>query len=288
MHSARISLSDLKAANLEKKPRNYLYLDDTGTRNPDWELMDPPVPRDAFGIGGVLIREEDKDAAKASHAAFCKEWGINYPLHSAEIRHRKQKFNWLKSLSPSEDARFHGGLSEMLLSLPLIGHACIVHRPGYDKRYRDEYGGGTWHLCKTAFSVVVERAVKLSIREGRQLVVFPEWGDPTANKKLREYYKELKTNGMPFNEATSAKYKPLTKDDFNSTLFEFALKPKCNPLVQIADLYLYPIRRGGYDLRYRPHEALIERAKLIDCTLEPDDVGTLGIKYSCFEDVERS
>ena len=64
---------------------------------------------------------------------------------------------------------------------------CVVHRPGYDARYRQHRQ--TWHLCKTAFTVVVERTAKLVQREGRQLIVHHELADPDAMKRIKSYYK---------------------------------------------------------------------------------------------------
>jgi hypothetical protein len=161
-------------------PLNYLYLDDSGTRNPDWEPQDPPEQRDSFCTGGVIIREEDKEAIRAAHSKFCVSWKIAYPLHSTEIRHREKNFKWLGTIEPAEFSRFHTELAEMLAMISVIGHACIVHRPGYDARYRKQYGRQTWHLCKTAFTVIVERATKLVQREERQLVVHHELTDPDA------------------------------------------------------------------------------------------------------------
>lgn len=269
------------------QPLNYLYLDDSGARNPDWEPSCDGHKRDSFCVGGVFVREEDKYAVKAAHKKFCDAWNITYPLHSAEIRFREKNFKWLGKLEPPELQRFHNELSDMLLSIPVLGHACVVHRPGYDARYRGKYGRQTWHLCKTAFNVILERTVKLAKREGRQIIAHHELTDPGAMKRLKAYYRALKAEGPPFDEETSAKYQPLTREDFKAGLLDFSFKPKSNVLTQIADLYLYPMRRGGYDLHYRAHEALIEKRKLIDCHLQAEEIPLVGIKYSCFENVVK-
>jgi hypothetical protein len=167
-------------------PLNYLYLDDSGTRNPDWEPKAPPEERDSFCTGGVIIREEDKDTIRTAHAKFCSDWKITYPLHSAEIRHHEKNFKWLGSMEIAELNRFHAELGEMLATIPVVGHACVVHRPGYDVRYREQYGRQTWHLCKTAFTVVVERTAKLAQRDGRQLIIHHELTDPDAMKRLKK------------------------------------------------------------------------------------------------------
>jgi hypothetical protein len=267
-------------------PLSYLYLDDSGTRNPDWEPKDPPEERDSFCTGGVI--DEDKQAIQAAHAKFCLSWKITYPLHSTEIRHQEKNFKWLGTISPDELNKFHTELGEMLATVPVIGHACVVHRPGYDARYRKQYGRQTWHLCKTAFTVVVERVAKLVQREGRQLIVHHELTDPDAMKRIRSYYKDLKSAGLPFDANTSAKYAPLKREEFEAILLDFSFKPNANIFTQIADLYLYPMRRSGYDLRYRPHEFLVQRKKPIDCHLTEQEVQIVGIKYSCFDGLVKT
>lgn len=93
---------------------------------------------------------------------------------------------------------------------------------------------------------------------------------------------------MPFDQANSAKYQPLTAEQFRHAVIDFSLKPKANALTQIADLYLYPMRRHGYDLRYLPHEILSANKRIIDTTLPADDQAVVGVKYSCFDGVVRA
>jgi hypothetical protein len=54
-------------------------------------------------------------------------------------------------------------ISRFLSTIAVSGLACVVDRPGYDARYRDKYGRRLWHLCQTAFSIVVERAAKFAL-----------------------------------------------------------------------------------------------------------------------------
>ena len=60
---------------------------------------------------------------------------------------------------------------ERIIDKDLVGLACVVDRPGYDARYREKYGRRQWHLCQTAFSIVVERAAKYARDSGRKLRV---------------------------------------------------------------------------------------------------------------------
>ena len=50
-------------------------------------------------------------------------------------------------------------------------------------------------------------------------------------------------------------------------------------MVQIADLVLYPMAKGGYCYE-RSLVALRDHGKLIDCLLSTEDAPQLGIKYS--------
>src|SRR6185437_5379033 len=132
------------------------------------------------------------------HGNFCEKWGITYPLHSYDIRAETNNFTWLAKLEDKEHRAFMRDLSGMLLSIPAIGHACVVDRPGYNKRYREKYGRQTWMLCRTAFAVVVERAAKRAVGNGCKLRVYVEQGDKTADDMIRGYYGSLRAEGMPF------------------------------------------------------------------------------------------
>jgi hypothetical protein len=260
-----------------------LYLDDSGTRNPDRRVPEMFMYRDWFTLGGYLSKEEDEGAIRTSHANFCERWHINYPLHSYDIRAETERFTWLSALDDREHERFMRELGEMLLTIPVVGFACVVDRPGYNKRYREQYGRQTWMLCRTAFAVVVERAAKHAMRNNCRLRVYVEEGDKTADDMIRNYYASLRKDGMPFSSGTSAKYAPLNAEQLAHTLYDLDFKAKSSPLAQIADLYVYPIARGGYDSDYFPYTQLRTRGRLIDCLLKDEEIPHLGIKYSCFE-----
>lgn len=259
-----------------------LYLDDSGTRNPDHQPNKEQF-HDWFSLGGILLREEDEQQVRDAHAAFCEDWGITYPLHSYDIRNKSEKFDWLKGLDEIEYQRFIEQLANMLCSLPVLGHACVIDRPGYDARYREKYGRQTWMLCKTAYTVLIERCCKIAIRQGRRLRVLPEKGDPTADSHLGDYYRDLLSNGMPFSQSNSEKYEPLSAEDFRGVLYGQRFKSKSSPPIQIADLYLYPIARGQYQPEYRPYRLLNRHNRLIDCEVGDKDRQSIGIKCSCFE-----
>jgi hypothetical protein len=101
-----------------------LYLDDSGTRNPDRKLPEKFMFRDWFALGGFITKEEDEGAIETAHAIFCAKWKITYPLHSYDIRSETEDFTWLAALAEREHTKFMRDLSGMLLGVPVIGHAC--------------------------------------------------------------------------------------------------------------------------------------------------------------------
>jgi hypothetical protein len=262
----------------------HFYVDDSGTRHPDHHSNGlPGHDRDWFALGGILIKQEHEEAARAQHEAFCRAWSITAPLHSSGIRGKSGAFSWLGEVELETYERFMYELSEMLAGMPIIGHACVIDRPGYDSRYLGVYGRQRWRLCKTAFSVSVERAAKFARREGYKLKVFVERGDKKTDRWMKQDYEQLRSVGMPFDLGTSGRYAPLTAAQFTETLREFKTKHKTSPMMQVADLYLWPICIGGYDPANRPYNLLRDRGKLIDNHVAPEDVPALGIKYSCWE-----
>lgn len=261
-----------------------LYMDDSGTRHPDRNVnLDSPKP-DWFALGGILVRDEDEDACRSSHAQFISRWGLGGPLHSEEIRNFKGCYGQFRKDKPKQD-KFFADLQDFLLKLPVTGIACVIDRPGYHRRYDEIYGKEKWLLCRTAFQICVERAAKFAIKEGRKLDVYVERSDKKTDKKVGNYFQELRQGGHSFDAKNAAKYAPLGQTDFASCLYDFRLKDKKSELMQVADLYLYPMVKGGYPKTYTPFEVLRGGGKLIDAHVE--DHHSCGIKYSCFEGVKK-
>jgi hypothetical protein len=73
-------------------------------------------------------------------------------------------FAWLGTDSAKEQD-FLSDLEWMVLGPPVVGLACVVDRPGYVARYADRYET-PWLLCKTAFAILAERAVKYATKCG--------------------------------------------------------------------------------------------------------------------------
>lgn len=264
-------------------PTLRFYMDDSGSRDPDRTRTTDPNAADWFGLGGVIVREEDVPLIETRVQEFRSQWpSPEAPLHSWEIRSQKDGFAWLRGASSSKRLRFLEELSELMCSLPIIVHATVVDRPGYNKKYMQEYGPRRWKLCRTAFTVAVERAAKFARSEGARLRVCVEQSDKKTEAMLKGYFDAMRKDGLPFNAQTSAKYSPFGQAELGSTLLEFQVKSKGSVPMQIADLALWPVCKGKYKPDNIALIQLTERGKLLDarCT---DKNGLYGIKYSCFE-----
>lgn len=258
-----------------------LYFDDTGSRNPDKNPAARRDGMDCFGFGGILVKGEDVHGIWTAHTGFCERWNIDYPLHSTDIRGPYGKFGWLKK--PENAAAFLPDLEKFLLEQPILGTACVIDRPGYVARYAELHNERLWLMCKTAFCILVERAAKLADRQGRKLEIFFEQSGKQEDRDIIGYMKELKRSGNPFDGGRSGDYGPLSADDYRRiVLGSPERRTKAVPLLQIADLMLYPMAKGGYDPSYRPYQSLRSGKKLVDDQLDHEECASLGIKYSCF------
>src|SRR5262249_4947133 len=155
------------------------------------------------------------------------------PLHSSEIRFRKDNFAWLGLLDAVECQRFHQELTELVIQCPVIVHACIISRSGYRQRYLERYGDDTWEMMKTAFSILMERAVKWVAQQDGKLMIYYEEIGRREHRLLDQYYQDLRTQGHPFNPSTAAKYGPLPQEDFLQRLSGIERKTKKRPEIQI-------------------------------------------------------
>lgn len=261
-------------------------MDDSGTRHPDHKQGKRPAHGyDWFGLGGVLIKQgDDEENFRSAHKAFIDSWGITAPLHSSEIRAMSGAFAFVGILPEDEQKRFYEELYQLMATAPAIGIACVIDRPGYNDRYNEKYmDGRKWLLCKSAFSIVVERAAKYAVQKGLKLRVWVEKSDKKVDRTIKDYYDGINQNGMPFASETSGKYAPMDQEALADILYEFRTKSKSSPLLQLADLYLWPMCIGGYDENNRPYKRLREDEKLIDCHLSEAEIEMGGIKYFCFD-----
>ncbi|WP_292229649.1 DUF3800 domain-containing protein [Mesorhizobium sp.] len=264
-------------------PRPYtLYMDETGNRHPDKKADESRRGRDWFGFGGFLIRGEDNDHLRDAVAAFADKWKLRHPLHITDMISEKKGFSWLERAKQSTRDEFWQGWREVLCSAPVIGIGCVIDRPGYVARgYLEDYND-KWLLCRSAFDIAVERAAKIARLEDRKLhVVFEQ--DPAVNEIVTGYFRNLKENGLAFDENNSGKYQPLSQAQFAETLGRIQHKPKSHPLLQVADSFIYAMSRHAYDRKFWIHRSLRDRKKLADFALPDEHLPQLGVKYYCFD-----
>jgi Protein of unknown function (DUF3800) len=107
-------------------------------------------------------------------------------------------------------------------------------------------------------------------------------------QRIKQYYKDLITGGLPFNPETSNAYTPLSAHEFNETLIELRFKAKTSPPMQVADLYLWPIAMHRYGRGGQPYERFRESGRLIETQLSADQILSRGTKYSCFGLVDEA
>lgn len=267
-----------------EKKQFVLYIDDSGSRFPDKHDMECRNDgMDHFALGGILIAVEDKKALQEAYISFCKKWNIDYPLHSTKIRGMRNNFSWLEG-GAKKDV-FYSELDSFLISLPVIGFAAVIHRPGYNERYNEKYEGKPWWMCKTVYAILIERVAKYVAEQSGILIVRFERTGKREDRAIIQYARDLKVRGMPFNIDTSKKYDILQPEDFRSVILgEPRRKLKENLFVQIADLYLYPMAKRKYDPMYNPWVLLYKNKKVIDALVSEREWSSKGIKYSCFDD----
>lgn len=263
-----------------KRPFTF-YIDETGSRHPDKKSDKSREGRDWFGLGGVLLRGEDSDAARTLVTEFASTWKLTGPAHLTDMMAERQQFSWLGRKTQEERDEFWKDWHKVLSGSHGIGLACVVDRPGYVARgYLEKYND-KWLLCRSAFDIVIDRAAKIARHEGRKLhVVFEQ--DPGINATMTGYFKNLKENGLAFDADTSGKYKPLSKEEFADTLGRIDHKPKSHDLLQIADSFVYAMARYGYDKKFPLYRHLRDRNRIADFALPEECLPHMGVKYYCF------
>lgn len=260
-----------------------LYLDDSGPRNPDRKPDKTREGRDWFALGGFLIDEEHEESLKSEHKAFCDNWHLRHPLHMTDMLSCQKGFSWLGRLSATDKDRFWSDYTSFLTRLPVMGTACVIDRPGYKARgYLEKFGDNRWLLCRSAFDIVVERATKIAkLKEKRLRVIFES--DPGVNEIMKGYFRNIKTNGLAFDQNNSKKYNPLSKDDFARILYDVEHKSKENRLIQVADTFVYTIARQRYDRHFWIYRHLRDAQRLVNFAIPVNCISEMGIKYYCFD-----
>jgi hypothetical protein len=268
-------------------PALHLYLDDSGTRYPDHPSTARKDGVDHFALGGLLIESEKQQQAEDVHKALFEKYDfdLSNPLHSSSIRSRKYDFRWMED-DPGKAERFLEDLYGSLCAIPAQIIACVIHRPGYNARYKETYGSKRWLLCETAYKIVVERAAKFAVKKKRKLLVYVEETGKKEDDAIRSYHERLRSQGTGFHPGRSSKYNPLVPESLASSMIKRpSFVTRFNSLAQFSDIALFPVVKGRYDPQYRPYLRFRNAKRLIDDVLDQTEIGTMGIKYSCFDDL---
>lgn len=264
-------------------PSYNLYIDETGSRHPDKRPDPSRAGRDWFALGGFIIAQEDEDEAKGRHAAFMKSWKITSPLHITDMMSEKKGFAWLGQKTEAAREQFWSDYKKLLSTMPVLGMACVIDRPGYAARgYVEKHKDSKWLLCRSAFDILIERATKHAIYNDRKLNVIFE-GDVGINETVKGYFKNLKENGLAFDGETSAKYRPLEKEKFADTLSTIEYKNKQSVMLQIADSYIYSMARNAYDKKFPLYRSLRDSKKIINFGVPQEQISSVGVKHYCFD-----
>lgn len=265
----------------KSKNREFaLFIDESGSPKPN-----PKDTAPYFALGGVLVKRVDEIIIEEAVANFKQRWDISLdtPLHGNEIRSKKKRFAWLGKLTEQQRNNFMDDLSTTITSLPIIVHACVISRPGYHNRFLEKYGDNTWEMMKSAFSILVERSVKYISEQNESIMIYYEEAGKREDKLLKQYFNEIRESGHPFDRANASKYSPLSGEQLSKYLRGIEGKKKSNPILQVADLCLYPVARGRDKPDNRAYLALKENQILVDSQLSSEEIKSKGIKYYCFD-----
>jgi hypothetical protein len=111
----------------------------------------------------------------------------------------------------------------------------------------------------------------------------PERSSKDDERRIEAYFDSLKQDGGPFDRQSSSLYAPLSSEQFRDTPYELRFKRKSSPMIQVADLYLWPLAMAGYDEGNRAYDALKAAGRLMENQLPEDKWPERGTKYSCFD-----
>ena len=279
----RMSSEPVQKPEPKPKPRPMtFYMDETGSRHPDKKSDKSREGRDWFGLGGYLVRGEHIQDARDLVDSFADKWKLRSPAHFTDMQSENKGFAWLGRISQIRRDEFWSDWRHVLNTAEVIGLGCIVDRPGYKARGYFEKYDDNWLLCRSAFDISVERAVKIARREGRKLHVVFE-ADPSINSIVTGYFHNLKENGLSFKKDTSGKYSPVTQAEFAETLGRIQHKPKSHPMLQIADTYIYCMARHAYNKKFSLYRSLRDHGKIADFALPNECLPHMGVKYYCFD-----
>ncbi len=256
-----------------------LYVDDSGDPKPN-----PFGAVKYFAMGGVLISSKDNHLLESAVDLFKARWEIDssVPLHATEIRSKKKNFKHLGARGDKYYAEFLQSLSTMIVSLPILVHACVVHRANYLDRYSERYGILTWEMKKSVFQILIERAGRFVQSKGTRLSIVVEGIGQKEDTDITSYFNDYRANGHSFDKDRASKYMPPAPRALQRTLKEIDFKGKENAGLQLADLVLNPVAAHRFQHANIAFSIMEQKGVLIDSKLSEEELQHLGIKYFCF------
>lgn len=120
--------------------------------------------------------------------------------------------------------------------------------------------------------------------QGGTLSIRIEQTGKAEDRAIIGYGKDMKRIGAPFDAENSKQYGAMGPEDYKRIIEGDTQRlTKQSPSIQIADLYLYPMVKAGYDATYQPWLNMLAAGKVIDALLTDEQRPLLGLKYSCFD-----
>lgn len=262
-----------------QKSEFALFIDESGSPKPN--LKDSVRH---FALGGVFLARENEHIIELKILEFKQRWDLDpaTALHGAEIRSKKKNFAWLGKCQETRN-KFLADLDNTITSMPILIHACVISRTGYLDRYADKYGTETWEMMKSAFTILIERSAKYAGKHNGSIMVYYEKVGKKEDRLIKGYFNDLRISGHPFNPLTASKYQPLDGNKLSDCLRGIEGKKKNNPILQVADLCLYPVARAIDKPGDRAYLSLKKKNILVDSQLEIEEIESVGIKYYCFD-----
>ena len=118
-------------------------------------------------------------------------------------------------------------------------------------------------MAQTAYSVLLDSSGRHAIRLDRTLKVFFEQSGRREDRELVRFHRDFKT-GRLTSAGFPGRAQMLMGPPLSAVLpGEPRRRTKQTPMIQIADLILYAVAKGGYDPDYRPYRRLQESGKLV-------------------------
>ena len=264
------------AGPLKLRPLMTLFIDESGTRYPDnVDKNGPPW----FGMGGVLVLNDDLLAIHDAHAALVSKWRLSGPLHGFEIRNTSKAFAWLDKVGRKRAAEFVSDLEAFVRSAPVVGIGCVLDRAEHVAKYRPQHGRTMWLMSKTAFTITVDRAAKIATTLGCRLrVVVERSGHHREDPEVVECYKELTGGRHVFGPAVEAFNDELTPYRA-ATLAGLEFGGKENPGLQLADLMIFPVCASGFAPDHPENQSMLSGRKYVDFHLPNRLVSPWGLKF---------